>query len=557
MSLRDKQIREVLDADYNISRQLRNKTTIRDDNKTPKRFRDLDVEVSVDKLVEELNNNLTRKIAGLELIMTDSKGDFNAKLVNVINISDVTSLWNQIVRLYKTPSLSRQSQDALKIKTQDLSINIDSLAYGLEKLIQDILEAGRPKGYVQDISNSLGAYVSIQQQLRSSEFRIVDQSEISSQMRSVISNLPEEFRNEVEKSFKNVQVKRTFNFPSSDFQNRIQNIESELGIKLNNIDDLKKQLPKEIQSRFTSSYGRLKENAKNIEDLESQIDIIGNKIPILEDYVERLRADDPISFNSQINDTKIVIENLENRKNVLEQLREEIRGNFGYDQDFKLDSEYNDKIENDLNAVREDYAKNREDLFKARDDDLKLGLDELPMFDDTDEVKMIEEYVKPFEERKRSESDDAEINRLLSKADTTKDFEERKAIFMEIIDLLNVSTLNEPEKEGILRTMNAIQDKFTRGFSTKSESVIDTKPTNAYLTSLSDEELRKFAEKVDYYPLKTTGRKQVQKNVYNRWVDKYNKKLSTAPLGFGKNQRVILRVILKVILKVMKKKTKE
>jgi len=135
-SLRKNQIREILDADYNISRQVvnrqRKQVDTMTDNVVPKRMRDLDIEVNSDKIVESINEKLNNKLATLESVLS---GNLDKKSeIELIDTSIVSGGWNQLVRYYKTPSLSRQSQEILKIKVQDLSTNIDAMVYGLSKL---------------------------------------------------------------------------------------------------------------------------------------------------------------------------------------------------------------------------------------------------------------------------------------------------------------------------------------------------------------------------------------------------------------------------------------
>ena len=285
-SLRQNQINEILDADYLISRQVvdrqKKQAQTMNDNVAPKRIRDLDIEVNSDKIIESLNEKLNSKLATLEIVL--SGGLDKKSQLEIIDTSLASGSWNQLVRYYQTPALSRQSQEILKVKVQDLSTNIDAMVYGLSKLIENLTDADSTD--IISFSKSLAVYRSIQDQLKQGSFILINPNEVTTQVKNIVSDLPENKREKLESIFNQRQIKDKNVFPSSDFKQRLANIESELGFTFpdEEIERLKSELPKEIQSRFSSGIGLLKKEARDLPDLIAKIQLLQAKRDQLVNY---------------------------------------------------------------------------------------------------------------------------------------------------------------------------------------------------------------------------------------------------------------------------------
>lgn len=156
-TIRAKQNAEMLDVFKNINRQVmarqRKQVQAFPQSLKPKTQRDLGVELNVDKAVESLNRTLETKLAALEFAVqnftTDPSVDLPMQyrgaqvvraLADAISTGDVIPLWNQAARLYRTSGLSRESQQIVKTKLQDLKPNLEALQYGLTAAVDFIFE---------------------------------------------------------------------------------------------------------------------------------------------------------------------------------------------------------------------------------------------------------------------------------------------------------------------------------------------------------------------------------------------------------------------------------
>lgn len=120
----------------------------------PKTQRDLASEVGVDKAVEAINRTLEQKLGALEFVVqnfekgigirdlsrADNKGILTQSFQVTNSTGDIIPLWNSIVRSYQAPGLSRESQNIIKVKIQDLTANLEAMVYGLNETVEYIFE---------------------------------------------------------------------------------------------------------------------------------------------------------------------------------------------------------------------------------------------------------------------------------------------------------------------------------------------------------------------------------------------------------------------------------
>lgn len=156
-TIRAKQAREILDIWGDVSRQVtaitRKQVATFPQSLKPKTQRDLGVEINTEKSIEGLNKTLESKLAALEFLVQNLSDTPNVKGLSgltasgpqlnqiqtayaaAISTGDVIPLWNGIARLYQTPGLSRQSQEAVKTQLLELAPNLDALKYGYRSAI--------------------------------------------------------------------------------------------------------------------------------------------------------------------------------------------------------------------------------------------------------------------------------------------------------------------------------------------------------------------------------------------------------------------------------------
>jgi len=246
-SLRNRQIREVLDEDMNINRQVfeREKEQVRvfQEDVLPKKTRDIEAEISVDKLIETLNKILENKLTSLEYLLskivgTKDIGDAEGRRSynNVVNNGDFIIAYNQLVRVYTLPGISRASQEAIKVKFQEIKPNLDAMVYGLQELIQYLFESGKTDKDIFQLVRSQAVYEHVNKQLYSgTSFKIIDQADINVSVREVLSDLSEVQRAElkdISESYISFKPLTQFPIEVGNDEERLKQLEAELGFNL-------------------------------------------------------------------------------------------------------------------------------------------------------------------------------------------------------------------------------------------------------------------------------------------------------------------------------------
>ena len=245
-SIRDRQKKEVLDEDLNLGRRVFAMTEKQvkafDESVLPKGNKDIQSEIAVDKLLEALQRLLESKTIALETLLSragkqkDIKGEFRDAYNRVVINGDVVSLFNQVISVLNS-NLARTSYDSIKVKLQDLKPNIDAIDYGLGQLIQSFFAAGVvEEKQIARLTQAQAVYRLIRNQLNTTQYRLINPSEIDVGVREVLSELSE-FQRSTLLEFQNSPVaedKSLLNLPITLDQNRqrIQALESELGFTL-------------------------------------------------------------------------------------------------------------------------------------------------------------------------------------------------------------------------------------------------------------------------------------------------------------------------------------
>jgi hypothetical protein len=190
-TLRAKQNMEILDVFKDLHRQIvgRQNKQIQAFPETllPKTQRDLGAEVNTDKAVERINQVLETKLGSLEYLVgefatgADIDPMFMARKGSklpgkqaediITNTGDIVPLWNGIVRLYKEPGLSRESQNIIKVKVQELTPNLEAIVYGFNSALdyifrQRVMNASLMLA-IMEYLRTLSVYTVIKQQVDS------------------------------------------------------------------------------------------------------------------------------------------------------------------------------------------------------------------------------------------------------------------------------------------------------------------------------------------------------------------------------------------------------
>lgn len=261
-TIRDRQNMEMLDVWKNLNSQVFDRTkrqiAVFPQSVKPKTERDLTVEVNTDKSIEQLNKTFESKLAALEylvqllqvsnavagfegLVKKEDAGAFAQLYQATINTGEVIPIWNQIVRYYQQQGLSKDSQEIVKVKTQELKPNLDALTYGIRKAVDFIFEnkqmnAGQALK-VMELLRALSIYTMIMSQVDDGSLGLISNFELDTAYKNSFSSLSS---NELEilklyaprGSITTSAIRNIPDFSTTDSLKRIRQIENELGIRL-------------------------------------------------------------------------------------------------------------------------------------------------------------------------------------------------------------------------------------------------------------------------------------------------------------------------------------
>lgn len=304
-TIRDRQNLEMLDVFKNLNSQVFDRTkrqiAVFPQSVKPKTERDMTVEVNTDKSIEQLNKTFETKLGALEFLVQllqrgkyikDEETGFRVKSEGIIkgedysiygqtfqatvNTGDVIPLWNQIVRYFQQQGLSRDSQEIVKVKTQELKPNLDALTYGLKKSIDYIFE-NKGMGSVlalriMELLRALSIYTMIMSQVDDGSLGLISNFELDTAYKNIFSSLSSQELDILKKSAPRGSILKTSirnipDFDTKDSAKRLQQIQDELGIRLpEEYSRALRQLPlselnKEIDKLYQEK-GSLKETLK-------------------------------------------------------------------------------------------------------------------------------------------------------------------------------------------------------------------------------------------------------------------------------------------------------
>ena len=285
-SLRDRQIREILDEDKIINQRVfdREKEQVRvfDEVVLPKKTRDIDAEIGVDKLIESINKILENKISSLEYLLskitsTKDIGDAEGRRSynNIISNGDFITAFNQLVRIYTTVGISRNSQEIIKVKFQEIKPNIDAIIYGIEELVQYLFESGKSDKEIFQLIRSQAVYQIVKDQLyRSSSYKIIEQGDIQVSIREVLSELSEVQRMELRDISEGEFTERSLlklPIEIGKDEERIRQLEEEMGFRLpEGTRSQLSELGRAEKEQAISIFGNIREDVSTMNRQEQE-----------------------------------------------------------------------------------------------------------------------------------------------------------------------------------------------------------------------------------------------------------------------------------------------
>jgi hypothetical protein len=163
----------------------------------PRKTRDREIEVSIDKLIESVNKITETKTSALDYLLSNITTSNRANLSDsesrrafetITNNGDFITSYNQLVRLYSQPDLSRVSQDVIRTKFQEIKDNIDALVYGLSEGIQYLFSYRQPTSEIFQLVRSLAVYRFVKEILeQGSYYKPLDQGEIYASIQRLVA----------------------------------------------------------------------------------------------------------------------------------------------------------------------------------------------------------------------------------------------------------------------------------------------------------------------------------------------------------------------------------
>ena len=176
--------------------------------------------------------------AGLKLV------PFQRAYDEIITTGSVVSLWNNIVRFYQKAGLSRQSQEMVKVKVQDLVPNLEAILYGLGEAVDVLFSSNKYNNKVGvkvlELLRTQSIYQIIKTQVDTSAFDLISVSSMETAFKNIFASLSQDRRELLDEvaSRGEVSVKPIRQIPefrSDNFNQRIKALADEMGIDISAI----------------------------------------------------------------------------------------------------------------------------------------------------------------------------------------------------------------------------------------------------------------------------------------------------------------------------------
>ena len=187
---------------------------------------------------------------------------FQNSYQDVINTGSIVSLWNNIVRYYQKQGLSRQSQEMVKVKVQDLIPNLEAIVYGLGQAVDVLFATNKYTEQVGlkilELLRTQSVYQLIKRQIDTTSFEVVSVSALETAFKNIFAELSEERRELLDEltnrdtgSIATRPIRKIPQFSSTNFRERLRALGDEMGIDVSAIDpDLEDRLKRMNQKDF-------------------------------------------------------------------------------------------------------------------------------------------------------------------------------------------------------------------------------------------------------------------------------------------------------------------
>lgn len=186
-TFRKEQIRQILDDDNRINRQImdRQRTQVKMFGETtaPATNTEIGNFKEADDATEAIKATLEKKISAIEKVLLvvvniGSSIPFNNTMEDINNNSQFIREYNYLFSQYADPSNGTSAMSSIKTKFQELKPYIDSIVYGLDGIITKLSTSNIFKKFIVQTIKSYSIYLFVQKSLNTETYSKIDNSNI-------------------------------------------------------------------------------------------------------------------------------------------------------------------------------------------------------------------------------------------------------------------------------------------------------------------------------------------------------------------------------------------
>ncbi len=188
---------------------------------------------------------------------------------DVVTTGAIVSQWNNIVRFFQKQGLSKQSQEMIKVKVQDLVPNLEALLYGLGQAVDALFShpsyTNQVGMKILELLRTQSVYQLIKTQIDTASFEILSVSGLDTAFKNIFAELSQERRELLDEisvresgRITDKPIRIIPKFSTQNFEERLKALASELGINPSSLpDNLVNKLKAMNQADFEKATGEL------------------------------------------------------------------------------------------------------------------------------------------------------------------------------------------------------------------------------------------------------------------------------------------------------------
>jgi len=319
--LRNRQIREILDEDIGIYKQVIDRqfksVGAYKESVSLKKERDIEAEVSIEKIIQQLQLKLQREVQQVEYLLSASEQRWDERkndkdIDNVYNMTgEILTLYNTAMRLYLKVGMSKDSQESIKIKMMQLNPALNASLQALESIVDFMFSNGYVDNKLFWVFNTKSILQTIKDQIDESRFKIIDNSDVMATFKN-LAGLQSQERIQILKglmsSTASLKIRTFFNYPVDDYNlmDKLEQLEAEMGVDFSNLKKNINKVPFQKAQLMIDEAQKLiplrKAAAQRKSELESEISNKARELDDIDDYKKLIDA----AFKAASDDFKLI-----------------------------------------------------------------------------------------------------------------------------------------------------------------------------------------------------------------------------------------------------------